>query len=98
MIMALGSGLRGCPRRMRWKSSPDGNVPKVWEAGNTDLIGLFQICSSTAFGLASPPVSLKPSRPRPLPEARNESTAISESLHGIVSKVSAPEVSEWSSA
>jgi hypothetical protein len=69
------------------------------EAANTDLRNLFQICSSNAFGLASPPMSLKPSRPRdPLPGARNESTAISESLHGIVSKVSAPEVSEWSSA
>ena len=68
------------------------------EAANTDLSDVFQICSSSAFGLASPPVSLKPSRPRPLPEARNESTAISESLHGIVSKVSAPEVSEWPSA
>jgi hypothetical protein len=54
-------GLRGCLRRFAGKSSSDGNVPKVWEAGNTDLIGLFQICSSTAFGLASPPVSLKPS-------------------------------------
>jgi hypothetical protein len=59
---------------------------------------LFQICSSTAFGLASPPVSLKPSRPQPLQGAQNESTAISESLRGIVSKISAPEVSEWSSA
>src|SRR5262249_29180720 len=34
-----------------------------WEAGNTDH-HVFQICSSAAFGLASSPVSLKPSRPR----------------------------------
>jgi hypothetical protein len=31
-------------------------------SANTGLINVFQICSSTAFGLASPPVSLKPAR------------------------------------
>jgi hypothetical protein len=44
---------------------------------------VFQVCSSNAFGSASPPVSLKPSRPRPLPGARDESTAISESLRAV---------------
>src|SRR5262249_17108302 len=34
-------------------------------------------------GLASSPVSLKPSRPRPLPAARNESTAFAESLRAV---------------
>jgi len=46
-------------------------------------VNVFQICSSTAFGLASPPASLKPPRPRPLPGGRNESTAISESLRAV---------------
>ena len=64
----------------------DGNVPKVGETGNTDLVNVFQICSSNAFGLASPPVSLKPSRPRPLPGARNESTAFAESLRAVEQK------------
>jgi hypothetical protein len=58
------SGLRGCLRRCPGKSSSDGNVPTVWEASNTDQ-RVFQICSSAAFGLASSPMSLKPSRPRP---------------------------------
>ena len=57
-------GLRGCLRRFAGKSSSDGNLSKVWEAGNTDLSNAFQICSSSAFGLASLPVSLKPSRLR----------------------------------
>src|SRR5262249_32736781 len=34
-------------------------------------------------GLASSPVSLKPSRLRPLPAARNESTAFAESLRAV---------------
>jgi hypothetical protein len=39
---------------MPGKSSADGNVPNfhpasVWEAGNTDLSNVFQICSSNAF-------------------------------------------------
>ena len=59
--MGVRSGLRGCLRRCAGKSSSDGNVPTVWEAGNTDH-HVFQICSSAAFGLASSPVSLKPSR------------------------------------
>jgi len=42
----------------------------------------FVECSSSPFGLASSPVSLKPSRSRPLPAAQNESTAFSESLRG----------------
>ena len=36
---------------------------EVCEAANTDLSNVFQICSSNAFGLASPLVSRKPSRP-----------------------------------
>jgi hypothetical protein len=35
---------------------------EVCEAANTDLGNVFQICSSNAFALASPPVSLKPPR------------------------------------
>jgi hypothetical protein len=46
---------------LRWQFA------EVCEAANTDLSNVFQICSSNAFGLASLPVSLKPSRPRPLP-------------------------------
>jgi len=80
--MGVRSGLRGCLRRCAGKSSSDGNVPTVWEAGNTDH-HVFQICSSAAFGLASSPVSLKPSRPRPLVAGRNESTTISESLRAV---------------
>jgi hypothetical protein len=54
--------LRGCLRRFAGKSSSDSNLPK-YEAANTDLSNVFQICSRYAFGLASSPVSLKPSRP-----------------------------------
>ena len=75
--------MRGCLRRCAGKSSSQGNLPKYGEAANTDLRNVFQICSSTAFGLASPPVSLKLSRPRPLPGARNESTAFAESLRAV---------------
>jgi hypothetical protein len=83
---------------MRWKKFLRWRCAKVWEVGNTGLINVLQICSSNAFGLASPPVSLKPSRPQPLPGTQNESTSFSESLRGIVSKTSAPEVSEWPNA
>ena len=54
-------GLRGCLRRFAGKSSSDGNVPKYVRPDNTDLSNVFQICSSAAFGLASPLVSRKPS-------------------------------------
>src|SRR6516162_3209710 len=74
--------LRGCLRRCAGKSSSDGNLPK-YEAANTDLSNVFEICSSNAFGLGSPPVSLKPSPARPLPGARNESTAFAESLRAV---------------
>src|SRR5262249_53196560 len=78
-LRSLALGLRGCLRRFRWKSSHFAEVCEV----NTDLSNVFQICSSNAFGLASSPVSLKPSRPRPLPVARNESRAFAESLRAV---------------
>src|SRR4029077_17725781 len=53
-------------------------MPRQWRSRE-----LFVECSSNAFGLASAPVSLKPSRPRPLPGARNESTAFAESLRAV---------------
>jgi hypothetical protein len=56
---------------------------EVCEAANTDLGNVFQICSSNAFALASPPVSLKPPRLDPLLGARNESTAFAESLRAV---------------
>jgi hypothetical protein len=37
-------------------------VAEVCEAADTDLINVFQICSSAAFGLASTLVSPYPSR------------------------------------
>jgi len=61
MIMALGRVGGVVCVKFAGKSSSDGNLPKVCEADNADLSNLFQICSSNAFGLASPPVSLKPS-------------------------------------
>ena len=81
--MGVRSGLRGCLRRCAGKSSSDGNVPTVWEAGNTDH-RVFQICSSDAFGLASSPVSLEavPAE-ESLVAGRNESTTISESLCAV---------------
>src|SRR5215469_7346990 len=81
MSVTLG-WVGGCLRRFAEKSSSDGNVPKH-EAANANLSNVFQICSSAAFGLPNPPVSLKPSRSRPLPVARNESTAFAESLRAI---------------
>ena len=62
---------------LRWQFA------EVCEADNTDLSNVFQICSSNAFGLASPPVSLKPSGLQPLPGARNESTGFAESLRAV---------------
>ena len=79
MIMGVRSCLRGCLRRCAGKSSLDGNLPKYVKPPTA----IFQICSKPAFGLASPPVSLKPPRPRPLPGVRNESTAFAESLRAF---------------
>jgi hypothetical protein len=70
----------GLPASVLLKSS---NFAEVCEAANTDLSNVFQICSRTAFGLAGPPVSLKPSRLGPLPGARNDSTAFAESLRAV---------------
>jgi hypothetical protein len=42
---------------------PQMAMCRVCEAANTDLVNVFQICSSTAFSLASPLVSLNPSVP-----------------------------------
>ena len=77
--MGVRSCLRGCLRRCAGKSSLDGNLPKYVKPPTA----IFQICSKPAFGLASPPVSLKPPRPRPLPGVRNESTAFAESLRAV---------------
>jgi hypothetical protein len=73
----------GWSASMRWKKFLRWQFAEVCEAANTDLSNVFQICSSNAFGLGSPPVSLKLSRPRPLPGARNESTAFAESLRAV---------------
>jgi len=73
------SGWRGCLRRFAGKGS---NLPEYVKPP-TPISAISQICSSNAFGLASAPVSLKPSRPRPLPGARNESTAFAESLRAV---------------
>jgi hypothetical protein len=82
MIMDVRSGLRGCLRRCAGKSSSDGNLPKYAEP-STDSQQYSRFVLSNAFGLASAPVSLKPSQPRPLPGARNESTAFAESLRAV---------------
>jgi hypothetical protein len=59
-------------------------VSALWQCRcSGDLGELFVEYSSSPFGLASPPVSLKPSLPRPLPAARNESTGLSESLRAV---------------
>jgi len=94
-ILGLSASMRG-KKFLRWQFA------EVCEAANTDLSSVFQICSSNAFGLASQPVSLKPSRPRPLPGARNESRAFAESLPGVEcvlgKKLGARSVSELSHA
>ena len=68
---------------MRWKKFLRWQFAEVCEAAKTDLRNVFQICSSNAFGLASPLVSRKPSRPQPSPTAQNESTAFAESLRAV---------------
>ena len=56
---------------------------EVCEVANTDLSDVFQFCSRTAFSLASPPMSLKPSPvSQPLPAVRNESTRDSQASAG----------------
>ena len=73
----------GLSASMRWKKFLRWQFAEVCEAANTNLGNVFQICSSNAFGLASPPVSLKPSGLQPLPGARNESTGFLESLRAV---------------
>jgi hypothetical protein len=70
IMTGVRSGWRGCLRRCSGKSSSDGiamqsqyrlsalAMPRQWRSRE-----LFVECSSNAFGLASAPVSLKPSRP-----------------------------------
>jgi hypothetical protein len=76
MFEGLSASIPG-KKFLRWQFA------EICEADNTDFINLFQICSSNAFGLASPLVSLKPSGPQPFPAAQNESTAFSESLRAV---------------
>jgi hypothetical protein len=80
---AVSMSVRGRLRRCAGKSSSDGNVPKVWEAANTDLSNVFHICSSTAFGLASPLVSPGSIRPRPCRQRKtNPKPSLSHSKAG----------------
>ena len=72
-------GLEGLPSSIHWKKFLRWQFAEVCEAANRPK-QYSRFVLSNAFGLASAPVSLKPSRPQLLPGAQNESTAISESL------------------
>ena len=67
----------------------------VWEAGNTDLNNVFQICSSNAFGLASPLVSPKPFGHSTI--AANATAQADSLIHGLmVSDYEAPDLTRQS--
>jgi hypothetical protein len=61
---------------------PQWQFAEVCEADNTDLSNVFQICSSNAFGLASPLVSPKPSGLSAVTAMQNESASFLESVQG----------------